>query len=95
MAFIGEGTKLNGLKEYILKVLPTNPVEFISIPTICCREAEYINCLGAIFMASSYRGTLEDENKQQVRQINRVDDSLNSVRSTPKKDRYDELKDEL
>ena len=95
LAFIGEGTKLNGLKEYILKVLPTNPVEFISIPTICCREAEYINCLGAIFMASSYRGTLEDENKQQVRQINRVDDNLNSVRSTPKKDRYDELKDEL
>ena len=95
LAFIGEGTKLNGLKEYILKVLPTNPVEFISIPTICCREAEYINCLGAIFMASSYRGTLEDENKQQVRQINRVDDSLNSARSTPKKDRYDELKDEL
>ena len=46
-------------------------------------------------MASSYRGTLEDENKQQVRQINRVDDSLNSARSTPKKDRYDELKDEL
>ena len=96
LAFIGEGTKLNGLKEYILKVLQSNPVEFLSIPTICCREAEYINCLGAIFMASSYRGTLEDENKQQVRQINRVDEPNSSLtRQSPRKEKYDELKDEL
>ena len=96
LAFIGEGTKLNGLKEYILKVLPSNPVEFLTIPTICCRDAEYINCLGAIFMASSYRGTLEDENKQHVTQINRVDESNeNFGRSAPKKEKYDELKDEL
>lgn len=96
LAFIGEGTKLNGLKEYVLKVLQSNPVEFLSIPTICCREAEYINCLGAIFMASSYRGTLEDENKQQVRQINRVDEPNSSLtRQSPRKEKYDELKDEL
>ena len=47
-------------------------------------------------MASSYRGTLEDENKQQVRQINRVDEPNSSLtRQSPRKEKYDELKDEL
>lgn len=94
LAFYGEGSKLYGLKEYLLKVLPSNPIEFISMPTIGCTEPEYINCLGAIFMASSYRGALEDDNKHQVTSINRVSDTT-SIDLPFKKDVYDELKDEL
>lgn len=95
LAFMGEGSKLNGLKEYLLKILPSNPIEFLTIPTVCCREPEFINCLGAIYMASSYRGALEDENKIQVTQINRVDDKASSQRSSLRREKYDELKDEL
>lgn len=94
LVFTGEGTKLNGLKEYLLKVLTSNPIEFLSIPTICCREPEFANCLGAIYMASSYRGALEDENKQQVTQINRVIEDEES-RFEVKREKYNELKDEL
>lgn len=95
LSLIGEGSKLNGLKEYLLKVFPSNPIEFVSIPTICCRDPEFVNCLGAIFLASAYRGALEDENKQQVTSLNRVNDGEEPSKASFKRDKYDELKDEL
>ena len=79
---------LNGLKDYMLKVFPTNPYEKIVLPVVACRESEFINCISAIYMSSSYRGALEDENKLQVASVKREE-------TYKKQDKYDELKDEL
>ena len=88
IVMMGNGADLNGLKDYMLKVFPTNPYEKIVLPVVACRESEFINCISAIYMSSSYRGALEDENKLQVASVKREE-------TYKKQDKYDELKDEL
>ena len=93
LVFTGEGSRLNGLKEYVLKMYNSNPLEMLTIPTVGCRESEFSGCLGAIYLASNYRGALEDETKNQVSELNReVDNGMPSNRISEK---YNELRDDL
>ena len=93
LVFVGEGSRLNGLKEYVLKMYNSNPLEILTIPTVGCRSSEFIGCLGAIYLSSTYRGALEDESKNHVAELNRIGDSNSSKDKA--KEKYDELRDEL
>ena len=81
------------LKEYVLKMYNSNPLEILTIPTVGCRSSEFIGCLGAIYLSSTYRGALEDESKNHVAELNRIGDSNSSKDKA--KEKYDELRDEL
>lgn len=94
LVFIGEGSRLNGLKDYVLKNYNSNPLEILTLPTVGCREGEFVSCLGAIYTASSYRGALEDEVKNQVSELNREPD-VGRDRSDKAREKYTELRDEL
>jgi cell division ATPase FtsA len=95
LVLLGEGTKLNGLKEYMLKTFNSNPLEIISLPIVGCRDNEYANCLSAIYVSYSYRGALEDDNKLHVSELNRITDSNNTKEKVKESDKYSELHDEL
>ena len=94
LVFIGEGSRLNGLKDYVLKNYNSNPLEILTLPTVGCREGEFVSCLGAIYTASSYRGALEDESRNQVSELNRESDTVRD-RSDKVREKYTELRDEL
>lgn len=93
LVFVGEGSRLNGFKDYILKSYSSNPIEIYTAPTVGCRDSEYVGCLGAIYLSSTYRGALEDENKMQVGELNRIADSNDQKEKV--KEKYNELRDEL
>lgn len=94
LVFVGEGSRLNGLKEYVLKVYNSNPLEILTLPTVGCRDGEFVGCLGAIHTASNYRGALEDEAKNQVSTLNREEDTVKDKHDKAR-EKYTELRDEL
>lgn len=93
LIFIGEGSDLNGLKDYMLKMYNSNPLEILDIPTVGCRNGEYCGCLGAIYLSSTYRGAMEDDNKNRVGELNRIREP--GEQSDKTKEKYSELRDEL
>jgi len=93
LVFIGEGAKLNGLESYLSKMLPSTPISFVYLDSIGADESEFINCLGAIYVSSQYRGALEDENKNFINIVTREKDR--SRETSLRHERYDETKDEL
>src|SRR5574344_13099 len=86
LVFIGENFKINGFKNYLIKFLNNYSCNFPILPNIGIQDTCFVNCAGAILLSSSYRGTLEDDIKGRIKEINREDD---------KKDDYSETKDEL
>lgn len=93
LVFIGSGSKLNGLKEYMLKMLPSSQITFVNLDTVGANESEFINCIGAIYVSSQYRGTFEDENKNFINTVTREKEKTRDFYS--KKDKYDETRDDL
>ena len=88
---VGLGSSLNGLKDYLLRVRPTNVLEIVNLDVVGASEPEFINCLAAIYLSSRYRGALDDENKNRFPGVNREKDNKNKV----VKNEYSELDDEL
>ena len=72
--FIGNSTLLNGFKEFVSELYPTNPIKFYSNDSIGALDPGDVNCLGAIAFSSIYKGSLEDEVKIDINPINRKKD---------------------
>lgn len=58
--FIGGGSQLLGLVEYIEPKIPNNIVKVVTSRTIGARDPEYINCLGAIYAYNKYPRIIDD-----------------------------------
>ena len=92
LVFIGEGCSLNGLRDYLLKNLSSNPIEIVKLNTIGANESEFINCVSAIYASTKMRSIQEDEERNFVNPVGR---EKRETRQILKADSYDELKDEL
>lgn len=88
---IGEGAKLNGLKDVMLNSFTESQVEILNFNTIGCRDPEYVTCLSAIYSTLVYKGALDDEERKFVNQVSRE----NMQKKDTKTNKYPELKDEL
>lgn len=86
----GEGSTLNGIKDYFLRVRSTNILDIVHLNVVGASEPEFLNCIAAIYLSSNYRGALDDENKNRVASVAREKESKNK-----QKEEYSELKDEL
>lgn len=72
--FIGNATKLNGFKDFIAKNYPNNPVKYFVSKSVGASEPGDVNCLGAIAFASTYKGSLEDNSKVEIKKIKREEE---------------------
>ncbi len=88
LVLIGEASKLNGLKDYLLRIFQTNPIDIIKTNVIGADSTSFFNCLGAICYASSYK-SLDDLEKSRVNELER--DTKKVSRNT----KYSETSDEL
>lgn len=82
----GEFSEINGLEEYIHNKFKDNPFELLKSEVVGCEDLSYLNCIGAIYYGSIYKGSLEDSNAKRVSNISRIE---------LKKEEYSETKDEL
>ncbi len=71
LVFIGNGTLLNGFKDYVKKYYTSNKITFYTNDSIGALEPGDINMLGAIAFSSIYKGSLEDEAKIDIASVNR------------------------
>lgn len=71
LVFIGNGTLLNGFKEFVNRLHSSNPIKFFTNDSIGALEPGDINLLGAIAFTSVYKGSLEDETKIDIKPIER------------------------
>jgi cell division ATPase FtsA len=91
LVFIGEGTSLNGLKDYLLKHLTSNPLEMVNLNTIGASDDEYLNCIAAIYASTKNVGTIEEDRNF----VNSLSREKHESKQNVTRERYDELKDEL
>lgn len=69
--FIGNSTKLNGFKEFINENYQNNTCLFYSNDSVGALEPGDVNLLGAIAFNGIYKGSLEDNSKIEISNINR------------------------
>lgn len=74
LVFIGDSSLVNGFKNFLHKNYPNNPVEFINYNAVGAEKPSNINCLGAIQYVSVYQGTLEEEVKVKIADIQRTNE---------------------
>lgn len=74
----GNGSLLNGLKDYILRFLPKNTLEILTSDVIGAEEPGFINCVSAVCFSSIYKGSLMDYN-YFVSDVKRIDKKHNDV----------------
>jgi cell division protein FtsA len=71
LVFIGGGSLLNGMKDYILKFYPTNICEIVKTSVIGAEDPSWLNCLGGISYCSIYKSSLTDTDKTRVSELKR------------------------
>ena len=75
--FIGNGCLLNGFKDFINYYYPSNQSIIYKYHAIGADSPSDANALGAISFVSTYKGSLEDDSRVEVTQINREEDEIN------------------
>lgn len=71
LAFIGNGCLINGFKDYIKRFFPHNKIDIITTNTVGAEEPGWVDSLGAIYFTSIYKGSLLDNQKNKIREVNR------------------------
>ena len=87
LCFYGEGVNIKGVKEYLKSHIQNNEVDFIYGNVIGVDDNEYLNCIGALYYSSFYKGSIDD--------INTSKKITNIKRENDVDEEYDETKDEL
>ncbi len=78
----GESINFKGFKEYIINSINLK-IEFIDTHVVGCEDSSFVNCVGALFYSSFYKGSSNDINT--VKKVNKVS----------RDEEYSEIKDEL
>lgn len=66
MVFIGGGSTLYGLKDYLVGKISSKDLLFATPKTLGARNASYFNCLGMILMNEKYPNSYDDNQKKVV-----------------------------
>lgn len=80
LVFIGENFKINGIKNYLNKFIKGYICNFPILPNVEIQDSSLVNCAGAIFLSSVYKGSLEDDMKGRIGEINREKESYSETR---------------
>ncbi len=87
LVFYGEGFDIKGVKEFLKSRIKNSQVDFLSGNVVGVDNSEYLNCIGALYYASVYKGSIDD--------INMSKKITNIKRESDISEEYDETKDEL
>lgn len=71
LVFTGDATLLNGFKDFIYKNYPNNDVRFYSNDSIGALKPGDVNLLGSVAFVSTYKGSLEDEVRVEIKHVSR------------------------
>ena len=71
IVFTGDATLLNGFKDFIYKNYPNNDVRFYSNDSIGALKPGDVNLLGSVAFVSTYKGSLEDEVRVEIKHVSR------------------------
>ncbi len=71
LVFIGNSTKINGFKEFISYLYPSNKLVFYKYNAFGGDSPSDVKALGAISFVSTYKGSLEDDTRIEITKINR------------------------